>query len=134
MVGVVAGVLFGPVLQVLQCGGDAAGEVGQGVLHRRWMAGVHGTGDQPTGFEVAVTDVAVTRAVNTVTVLGGPTALIHLADWTLLTDPPSDAAGTEYRDGPVLVRKTADPALKPAQLPALDAVVVVGLTPRATGQ
>ncbi|WP_037684605.1 hypothetical protein, partial [Streptomyces griseus] len=71
-----------------------------------------------------VTDVAVTRAVNTVTVLGGPTALIHLAGWTLLTDPTFDAAGTEYKDGPVLVRKTADPALKPSQLPALDAVVV----------
>ncbi|MFI6806430.1 MBL fold metallo-hydrolase [Streptomyces luteogriseus] len=71
-----------------------------------------------------VTDVAVTRDANTVTVLGGPTALIRLAGWTLLTDPTFDAAGTEYQDGPVLVRKTADPALKPAQLPALDAVVV----------
>ena len=71
-----------------------------------------------------VTDVAVTRAANTVTVLGGPTALIHLAGWTLLTDPTFDAAGTQYQDGPVLVRKTADPALKPAQLPSLDAVVV----------
>ncbi|MEX3101715.1 hypothetical protein [Streptomyces sp. ST1015] len=65
-----------------------------------------------------MTDVAVTRAENTVTVLGGPTALIRLAGWTLLTDPTFDAAGTEYRDGPVVVRKTADPALKPAQLHA----------------
>jgi L-ascorbate metabolism protein UlaG (beta-lactamase superfamily) len=71
-----------------------------------------------------VTDVAVTRDTNTVTVLGGPTALIHLAGWTLLTDPTFDAAGTEYQDGPVPVRKTADPALKPAQLPALDAALV----------
>ncbi|MDQ0682051.1 L-ascorbate metabolism protein UlaG (beta-lactamase superfamily) [Streptomyces achromogenes] len=70
------------------------------------------------------TDDAVTRAVNNVTVLGGPTALIRLAGWTLLTDPTFDAAGTEYQDGPVSVRKTADPALKPSQLPALDAVVV----------
>jgi L-ascorbate metabolism protein UlaG (beta-lactamase superfamily) len=71
-----------------------------------------------------VTDDAVTRDANTVTVLGGPTALIRLAGWTLLTDPTFDAAGTEYRDGPVMVRKTAGPALKPSQLPALDAVVV----------
>ncbi|MFF9036789.1 ester cyclase [Streptomyces sp. NPDC014892] len=85
-----------------------------------------------------VTDDAVTRAANpvaspanpvdpaanTVTVLGGPTALIRLAGWTLLTDPTFDAAGTEYQDGPVRLRKTADPALEPAQLPALDAVLV----------
>jgi L-ascorbate metabolism protein UlaG (beta-lactamase superfamily) len=70
------------------------------------------------------TDDAVTRDANTVTVLGGPTALIRLAGWTLLTDPTFDAAGTEYQDGPVLVRKTADPALKPGELPALDAVLV----------
>ncbi|MFF8016397.1 MBL fold metallo-hydrolase [Streptomyces sp. NPDC007929] len=70
-----------------------------------------------------VTDDAVPRDANTVTVLGGPTALIHLAGWTLLTDPTFDPAGTEYKDGPVIVRKTADPALKPAQLPALDAVL-----------
>ncbi|MFK4084985.1 MBL fold metallo-hydrolase [Kribbella sp. NPDC020789] len=69
-------------------------------------------------------DVAVTHAANTATVLGGPTALIHLAGWTLLTDPTFDAAGTEYQNGPVMVRKTADPALKPSQLPALDAVLV----------
>jgi len=31
-------------------------------------------------------------AANTATVLGGPTALIHLAGWTLLTDPTFDAA------------------------------------------
>ena len=71
-----------------------------------------------------MTDEAVTGAANTVTVLGGPTALIRLAGWTLLTDPTFDAAGTEYQNGPVVVRKTADPALKPAQLPALDAVLV----------
>jgi L-ascorbate metabolism protein UlaG (beta-lactamase superfamily) len=71
-----------------------------------------------------ITDVAVTRAANSVTVLGGPTALIHLAGWTLLTDPTFDPAGTQYHNGPVTVRKTADPALEPAQLPTLDAVVV----------
>jgi L-ascorbate metabolism protein UlaG (beta-lactamase superfamily) len=71
-----------------------------------------------------VTHDAVTRDANTVAVLGGPTALIHLAGWTLLTDPTFDAAGTEYKDGPVVVRKTADPALTPAQLPGLDAVLV----------
>ncbi|MES5824611.1 hypothetical protein [Streptomyces sp. RG80] len=46
-----------------------------------------------------VTDVAVTRAVHTVTVLGGPTALIRLVGWTLLSDPTFDAAGTEYPGG-----------------------------------
>ncbi|BEL04318.1 hypothetical protein Q0Z83_025090 [Actinoplanes sichuanensis] len=71
-----------------------------------------------------MTDTAATRAENTVTVLGGPTVLIHLAGWTLLTDPTFDAAGTEYQDGPVRLRKTTDPALKPAQLPTLDALLV----------
>lgn len=71
-----------------------------------------------------MTDDVVTHAANTVTVLGGPTALIRLAGWTLLTDPTFDAAGTEYQDGPVRLHKTADPALKPAQLPALDAVLI----------
>ncbi|MBE4737264.1 MULTISPECIES: MBL fold metallo-hydrolase [Streptomyces] len=71
-----------------------------------------------------VTDDAVTPAAPTVTLLGGPTALIRLAGWTLLTDPTFDAAGTEYQDGPVRLRKTSDPALKPAQLPALDAALV----------
>lgn len=42
-----------PVLRVLRCGGGAASEVGQEVLHRRRAAGVHGAGDQSTGFEVA---------------------------------------------------------------------------------
>ena len=53
MVGVLTGVFFGPVLQMSQCGGGAAGEIGQGVLHRRRAAGVHGAGDQSAGFEVA---------------------------------------------------------------------------------
>ena len=66
----------------------------------------------------------VTRTANTVTVLGGPTALIQLGGWTLLTDPTFDAAGTEYQDGPVRLRKTGGPAVTPAELPALDAVLV----------
>jgi len=66
----------------------------------------------------------VTRTANTVTVLGGPTALIRLAGWTLLTDPTFDAAGTEYQDGPVRLRKTIDPALTAAELPTLDAVLL----------
>jgi L-ascorbate metabolism protein UlaG (beta-lactamase superfamily) len=65
-----------------------------------------------------------TRAANTVTVLGGPTALIHLAGWTLLTDPTFDPGGTAYLDGPVPVRKTAGPALQPHELPTLDAVLI----------
>ncbi|MBE1602658.1 hypothetical protein [Streptomyces stelliscabiei] len=56
--------------------------------------------------------------------LGGPTALIRLGGWTLLTDPTFDAAGTEYQDGPVRPRKTADPALMPERPPSLDAVLI----------
>lgn len=70
------------------------------------------------------TEDVVPRTANTVTVIGGPTALIHLAGWALLTDPTFDPAGTEYLDGPVPVRKTAGPALEPGELPALDAVLV----------
>jgi L-ascorbate metabolism protein UlaG (beta-lactamase superfamily) len=64
------------------------------------------------------------RALNTVTVIGGPTALIHLSGWTMLTDPTFDPAGTAYLDGPVPVRKTAGPAIQAQDLPALHAVLV----------
>ena len=60
-----------------------------------------------------------------VTHVGGPTVLIERAGWTLLTDPTFDPAGGAYRFGwGTGSRKTAGPALAPADLPPLDAVLL----------
>ena len=60
-----------------------------------------------------------------VTHVGGPTVLIERAGWALLTDPTFDPAGGAYRFGwGTGSRKTAGPALAPADLPPLDAVLL----------
>jgi L-ascorbate metabolism protein UlaG (beta-lactamase superfamily) len=58
------------------------------------------------------------------TYIGGPTLRIELGGVTLLTDPSFDAAGTEYTTGPVTLSKTGDPALTPASVGAVDAVLL----------
>jgi len=60
-----------------------------------------------------------------VTHIGGPTVLIERAGWALLTDPTFDPAGGAYRFGwGTGSRKTAGPAIAPADLPPLDAVLL----------
>ncbi|HTI34444.1 MAG TPA: MBL fold metallo-hydrolase [Miltoncostaea sp.] len=60
-----------------------------------------------------------------ITHVGGPTVLIERAGWTLLTDPTFDPAGGAYRFGwGTGSRKTTGPALAPADLPPLDAVLL----------
>jgi L-ascorbate metabolism protein UlaG (beta-lactamase superfamily) len=60
----------------------------------------------------------------TVTYIGGPTALIEIGGVRLLTDPTFDAAGTDYRFAHYTLRKTAAPALSPADLGRIDAVLL----------
>jgi L-ascorbate metabolism protein UlaG (beta-lactamase superfamily) len=57
--------------------------------------------------------------------IGGPTALIELGGWTLLTDPTFDPAGGRYRFGwGTGSEKLAGPALAPDALPPLDAILL----------
>ena len=60
-----------------------------------------------------------------ITHIGGPTALIEIGGWRLLTDPTFDPAGGKYRFGwGTGSRKTTGPALAPDQLGQIDAVLV----------
>jgi L-ascorbate metabolism protein UlaG (beta-lactamase superfamily) len=57
--------------------------------------------------------------------VGGPTVLIELGGWRLLTDPTFDPAGGRYRFGwGTGSEKLAGPALTPAQLAPIDAVLI----------
>jgi L-ascorbate metabolism protein UlaG (beta-lactamase superfamily) len=57
--------------------------------------------------------------------VGGPTVLIELAGWRLLTDPTFDPAGGKYRFGwGTGSEKLAGPALAPADLEPIDAVLL----------
>lgn len=58
----------------------------------------------------------------TITLVGGPTALIEIGGFRLLTDPTFDAPG-EYRLPHVTFRKTSRPALTAEQIGAVDAVL-----------
>jgi L-ascorbate metabolism protein UlaG (beta-lactamase superfamily) len=60
-----------------------------------------------------------------VTHVGGPTALIEIGGWRLLTDPTFDAPGRRYNFGwGTSSRKTAGPAVDPAALEPIDAVLL----------
>jgi L-ascorbate metabolism protein UlaG (beta-lactamase superfamily) len=57
--------------------------------------------------------------------VGGPTVLIELGGWRLLTDPTFDPAGGSYRFGwGTGSRKLAGPALAPEELGEIDAVLL----------
>jgi L-ascorbate metabolism protein UlaG (beta-lactamase superfamily) len=60
-----------------------------------------------------------------ITHIGGPTVLIEVAGWRLLTDPTFDPPGGSYRFGwGTGSRKTAGPAIAAADLPPIDAVLL----------
>jgi L-ascorbate metabolism protein UlaG (beta-lactamase superfamily) len=60
-----------------------------------------------------------------ITHIGGPTALIEIGEWRLLTDPTFDPAGGRYRFGwGTGSRKLTDPAIAPADLGRIDAVLL----------
>jgi L-ascorbate metabolism protein UlaG (beta-lactamase superfamily) len=57
--------------------------------------------------------------------VGGPTLLIEAAGWRLLTDPTFDPPGGAYRFGwGTGSRKLAGPAIDPAELGSIDAVLL----------
>jgi L-ascorbate metabolism protein UlaG (beta-lactamase superfamily) len=63
--------------------------------------------------------------VVTLTHIGGPTALVEFAGWRLLTDPTFDPAGGKYKFGwGTGSTKTTGPAIDPADLGPIDAVVL----------
>ncbi|HWM08236.1 MAG TPA: MBL fold metallo-hydrolase [Solirubrobacteraceae bacterium] len=60
-----------------------------------------------------------------ITHIGGPTALIEIGGWRLLTDPTFDAPGRRYAFGwGTSSRKLAGPELEPADVLPLDAVLL----------
>ncbi len=61
----------------------------------------------------------------TLTHIGGPTLLIEVGGWRILTDPTFDPPGRRYRFGwGTASTKTTGPALDPAELGPLDAVLL----------
>ena len=66
-----------------------------------------------------------------ITHIGGPTVLIEVGGWRLLTDPTFDAPGRSYRFGwGTGSRKTAGPAIAPEALGRIDAVLLTPRPPR----
>jgi L-ascorbate metabolism protein UlaG (beta-lactamase superfamily) len=60
-----------------------------------------------------------------ITHIGGPTTLIEIGDWTLLTDPTFDPPGRRYAFGwGSSSRKLAGPAIAATELPPIDAVLL----------
>src|ERR671918_456528 len=57
--------------------------------------------------------------------IGGPTVLIEVSDWRLLTDPTFDPPGRRYRFGwGTGSRKVAGPAVPAAEIGDVDAVLL----------
>ena len=64
-------------------------------------------------------------AIVRVTHIGGPTVLLEIGDWRILTDPTFDAPGRRYTFGwGTASRKLTGPALAADELPPLDAVLL----------
>jgi L-ascorbate metabolism protein UlaG (beta-lactamase superfamily) len=60
-----------------------------------------------------------------ITHIGGPTALIEIGGWRLLTDPTFDPPGQKYNFGwGTSSRKLAGPAIAASDLPPIDAVLL----------
>jgi len=59
-----------------------------------------------------------------ITYIGGPTAVLDFVGLRLLTDPTFDAAGGEYKTGPVTLRKLTGPALGPENVEPIDVVLL----------
>ena len=75
-------------------------------------------GYQPIGRQHRVSDLRITH-------IGGPTALIQVDGWTLLTDPTFDDPGRRYAFGwGTSSRKVTGPAVAAADLPPIDAVLL----------
>ncbi len=73
------------------------------------------------GAPAATTDASSVR----ITHIGGPTVLIEVAGWRLLTDPTFDPAGGDYRFGwGTGSTKLAGPAIAAADIGPLDAVLL----------
>jgi L-ascorbate metabolism protein UlaG (beta-lactamase superfamily) len=83
----------------------------------------------PSRFTIPRASAPLVRslfAVNlSLTHIGGPTVLIEVGDWRLLTDPTFDPAGGRYSFGwGTGSRKTAGPSILPDDLGAIDAVLL----------
>jgi L-ascorbate metabolism protein UlaG (beta-lactamase superfamily) len=64
-------------------------------------------------------------AIVRVTHIGGPTVLLEIGDWRVLTDPTFDPPGRRYTFGwGTASRKLTGPALAADELPPLDAVLL----------
>ena len=60
-----------------------------------------------------------------ITHIGGPTALIEVGGWRLMTDPTFDPAGKRYHFGwGAMSKKQVGPAIAPGDVGSLDAVLV----------
>src|SRR3954447_18696519 len=67
----------------------------------------------------------VSMAPVRLTHIGGPTVLIEVGGWRLLTDPPFDPAGGSYRFGwGTGSRKLAGPSIPASELGSIDAVLL----------
>ena len=58
------------------------------------------------------------------TYIGGPTVLLEVGGFRLLTDPTLDPGGTQYPTAVYTLRKRHGPAISAAELPAIDAVLL----------
>src|SRR5690242_171358 len=58
------------------------------------------------------------------TLIGGPTALIEIDGFRLLTDPTFDAAGSDYKLPHATLTKTGRPALSVDEVGPVDAVLL----------